>query len=585
MRTFFITLFFLFCLSFPGTSFAVESKTDMLLKDETLLIVHVDLSRLNAKEIIGNNKELLLNFIEKSGLNRAEFLEEFFPDEIQRAQAREHIANPEELATLLDGGKSLFATLFDVRQVYCVLDLRIHNPAPMFFAIPKPNRHDAKSLRKAIPPREFVFVYETDDFLFVTLGAEYAERDLENFMKTNLENHSARRPDLRDAIREVEGYPIWAAFALPKYVKKIVRETRPFLPEEFENTDLVTLTTSLSWTALGIDPAKSELRCVSVAESDIAAAQFHQELEKLLMKFQAKAHRNLKSLLTEGVNEFGEKEYVDEGQRVFLDHVLSLIEPEQRKSNVATVLPEPEGNRFTIHWGSEQFSRIVGNFAPIASKFLEGAIVTAREAARRMQCTNHLKMLGIAMYNYRDIHKCFPPAYTSDAQGKPLHSWRVLLLPHLGESERKLYEKIRMDEPWDSEFNRQFHEQMPNVFRCPSLKAGSPKRDTTYCLIVGENTFGTTKAEGRNEHEITDGTSNTIMIVERKTPGCWMSPVDVTEKDALLGINQTETGIGSPHVQGVNAMMCDGSVLFFSETISAEELEGHLTIAGGEKLP
>ena len=64
---------------------------------------------------------------------------------------------------------------------------------------------------------------------------------------------------------------------------------------------------------------------------------------------------------------------------------------------------------------------------------------SARMAARRSKCTSHLKQLGLALQNYNDVYKCFPPVCTTDANGKPMHSWRVLILPFL--EEKALYGK------------------------------------------------------------------------------------------------------------------------------------------------
>jgi prepilin-type processing-associated H-X9-DG protein len=85
-------------------------------------------------------------------------------------------------------------------------------------------------------------------------------------------------------------------------------------------------------------------------------------------------------------------------------------------------------------------------------------------------------------------------------------------------------------------------------------------------------------------NRITDGTSNTIAFVERKTPVCWMSPEDVTFEDAEQGVNKIPTGIGSEHAGGANSAFCDGSVRFLSNTIDKKILRALLTIAGGESV-
>ena len=75
----------------------------------------------------------------------------------------------------------------------------------------------------------------------------------------------------------------------------------------------------------------------------------------------------------------------------------------------------------------------------------------AREAARRTQCKNNLKQIGLALHNYHDEYGAFPPAYTVDADGKPLHSWRTLLLPYL--DQRPLYATIDLTKAWDDPAN------------------------------------------------------------------------------------------------------------------------------------
>ena len=81
------------------------------------------------------------------------------------------------------------------------------------------------------------------------------------------------------------------------------------------------------------------------------------------------------------------------------------------------------------------------------------AVQASREAARRMQCSNNLKQIGAGAAQVRSRNTgVFPPAFIPDKNGKPMHSWRVLILPYL---ERKgLYDQYRFNEPWDSPHKR-----------------------------------------------------------------------------------------------------------------------------------
>ncbi len=105
--------------------------------------------------------------------------------------------------------------------------------------------------------------------------------------------------------------------------------------------------------------------------------------------------------------------------------------------------PKVEGDQLTIRVDMNQL------MASAAGTFLGQAALGAAERAERTAVKNHLRQLALAMHNYHDVYKQFPAAAIRDAQGRPLLSWRVALLPFLEES--KLYQEFHLDEPWDSD--------------------------------------------------------------------------------------------------------------------------------------
>lgn len=131
--------------------------------------------------------------------------------------------------------------------------------------------------------------------------------------------------------------------------------------------------------------------------------------------------------------------------------------------------------------------------------------------------------------------EAFPPHQTVSSEGLPLHSWRVQILPYVGCKE--LYAKIRLDEPWNSEWNRQFYSQMPYVFRNPNRTLDPAKGETTYCLIVGGGSF-VPESGGvpKSDWEARQKNSGRLILAEGG-PFCWMDPNgDLRFEDVIQGI-------------------------------------------------
>jgi hypothetical protein len=198
-----------------------------------------------------------------------------------------------------------------------------------------------------------------------------------------------------------------------------------------------------------------------------------------------------------------------------------------------------------------------------------------REAARRTQCKNNLKTIALALHNYHDVYEAFPPAYTVDENGQRLHSWRTLILPWLEHSDR--YQKIDLSKPWNHPSNAEAFKTTPQTFHCPSSEL--PQGFTTYLAVVGENAcFHSTKP--RAISEITDGTSNTLMVIEVpvKQAVHWMSPHDADEQ-MVLNISPAKE---LAHIGGVQAALADGSAHFLSVDMAPETRRAVISINGKE---
>ena len=187
------------------------------------------------------------------------------------------------------------------------------------------------------------------------------------------------------------------------------------------------------------------------------------------------------------------------------------------------------------------------------------AISAAREAARRSACSNNLRQIGLGLHAYTDVWASLPPAYTVDTSGRPLHSWRVLILPFMDYG--GLYDQIRLDEPWDSPHNAALAAQMPVAFRCPSHEEDG-QFHTHYLAVVGPDTVFT-GTESPRLSSILDGLSNTIAVVESTESAHWMEPRDMAFEGMSFTINDPGgRALGSEHPGGVSILMCDDSVRF-----------------------
>ena len=218
---------------------------------------------------------------------------------------------------------------------------------------------------------------------------------------------------------------------------------------------------------------------------------------------------------------------------------------------------------------------VVAAIVVILIAMLLPAVRDGRTPARRTMCKNNLKQIAIALHNYHDSYGSLPPAYTVDANGNRLHSWRTLILPYLDHG--PLYGTIDLTKPWDDPANAESHEINLQVYQCPSTNLTDGR--TTYLALVGEECVFP-MGQSRSIDEITDGTSNTVMVVEAAEADAvhWMSPNDA---DANFFKNLS-SDTPAAHPSGANILFADGSVRFLNYEELDESIRGLATVAGDD---
>ncbi len=229
--------------------------------------------------------------------------------------------------------------------------------------------------------------------------------------------------------------------------------------------------------------------------------------------------------------------------------------------------PTLNGDRLTASLG-EAVARALAE--AIAPQLIESGL-----ASRRVACANKLKQISLAMNNYDSRTGHLPPPAIYDKDGKPLLSWRVALLRDLDEG--ALYREFHLDEPWDSEHNRQLIARMPAVYACPSVDVSSEGRTTYQVPRHAESAFP--GGEGVQRRDIKDGANNTILAIEVASENAvvWTKPDDWN-----VDLDHPFVGLGGEHGSGFNFATVDGAVSFGRMDMQASLLRGFVTRAGAE---
>jgi hypothetical protein len=208
------------------------------------------------------------------------------------------------------------------------------------------------------------------------------------------------------------------------------------------------------------------------------------------------------------------------------------------------------------------------------------AVAAARNAAASTTDSNNMKQIGLALHNYASRNNGkFPRAAIAGSDGKPLLSWRVAILPDLGEE--ALYKQFKLDEPWDSPTNKPLLARMPAVFQSPAGRGAVPPGQTRYQTPLNER-GALNPAKEVEINRVTDGTSNTVVVVSAPVPVPWTAPTDLP-CDPKSPVPSLATG-GSPTF---GVLFLDGSVRQLPATVDEATFRALITIDGQEpvKLP
>lgn len=239
----------------------------------------------------------------------------------------------------------------------------------------------------------------------------------------------------------------------------------------------------------------------------------------------------------------------------------------------------------------------------VAVALLLPAVQAAREAARRTQSSNNLKMIGLALHNYHDAYNHFPAGTVETSAEKPEDrlSWIASLLPFIEQA--ALYSQLDQKQPWNKGPNEDLAELVVPTLIHPSI--GMKKSDpdapaqTHYVGIAGVGKDGPTLPAGHPKagifaynrtarmRDITDGTSNTMKVSEATAdsakPWAQGGPATIRALTKKPYINGPD-GIGGPSRGGCQILLADGSVRFVSENIVPEIFEAIATMSGGEPV-
>lgn len=201
-------------------------------------------------------------------------------------------------------------------------------------------------------------------------------------------------------------------------------------------------------------------------------------------------------------------------------------------------------------------------------------------AAQRRDIDN-MQTIVDALNDYNARYGTYPPPIVTNAAGKKLYSWRVLILPFMGYED--LHQRFQLDQPWDSPANLALLGSMPAAFASPNSDDALQNHEANYVLLVGPNTIFPPVGP-LSKAQVTD--SPTILLVETKNNGTlWTQPGDIDT--AAYGISigtKPMQSIGGLHRDHVVVMDTDAKGYRIPRDTPQVVIDAMVTPAAGEQV-
>jgi hypothetical protein len=197
---------------------------------------------------------------------------------------------------------------------------------------------------------------------------------------------------------------------------------------------------------------------------------------------------------------------------------------------------------------------------------------------RRMVSADNVHQVALAMLDYQTAKGRLPAWAVHDDKGRPLLSWRVLLLPYL--EQQDLYRQFHQDEPWDSPHNMQLLSRIPPEYKSARSAHRTPEAyDTFIHVFVGKGAAFEGTTGSRIPADFPDGPAETILVLEGGEPVPWTKPEDIP-----YAADQPLPELATVYQHRFFVAMADGSVRTIDKEMSEKTVRAAITRNGNDVL-